>query len=99
MVLMQQRIEQGTLAGNCLSTGAFADDQRQQPLQGLIDRGLGAAKPEGGSRLCRMRLTGTIRRGGRSIQPRLSSFSNKLRAAMSLSWPAPLRQFHNVANS
>jgi hypothetical protein len=38
---MQQRIEQGALAGNSLSTGAFADDQRQQPLQGLIDRRLG----------------------------------------------------------
>jgi hypothetical protein len=67
--------------------------------RGSLTGAWGAAKPEGGSRLCRIRLTGALRRNGRSIQPRSSSFSNKLRAAMSLSWPAPLRQFHNVANS
>ena len=71
MVLMQQRIEQGALAGNCLSTGAFADDQRQQPLQGLIDRRLGRGQAGGRQSLVPHAVDRAIRRGGRSIQPRL----------------------------
>ena len=55
--------------------------------------------PREGICLCRMRLDGSCRRGGKAIQPRCSSFSNSVRAAISLSWPAGLHQFHRRANS
>src|SRR3569832_1484971 len=46
------------------------------------------------ARLALIRLTVARRLAGKAIKPRASSFSNRLRAAMSLSSPAPLRQFH-----
>jgi hypothetical protein len=40
-----------------------------------------------------------LRGGGNSIRPRACSFKSNVRAAMSLSRPAPLRQFHRSHNS
>lgn len=49
--------------------------------------------------LCRIRLGEARRRAGKTIQPRCSIFKRSVRAAMSLSWPVAVRQFHSPANS
>ncbi|MBI4801692.1 MAG: hypothetical protein HY796_04115 [Elusimicrobia bacterium] len=44
------------------------------------------------------RRAASFRRGGKTSLPRCSSFRSRLRAAMSLSSPAPVRQFQNSAS-
>ena len=66
MVLVQERIEERALARGSIGAGTFTDDQGQQrPSRLRVTGACAAARPSCGSRLCRMRLEGVVRRGGK----------------------------------
>ena len=96
MMLSEQCVKQAACGGVCRLV-QLLQRQREQVASEPVMGAAGSARTGGDACFGRIRLGGTQRQAGSVIQSRRASLSRKVRAAMSLSWPAGLRQFHASA--